>query len=321
MSFSIQVKDDLTRVLTNKSCCRKAEFIAFFLLNGNIRFGGMKQISLRMTTEHAAAARKMFVLAKEFVEEREILVYRRTRLKKNRVYDLIIPAQPGVEDFLTAIGMLGKDGWQITFPHKVEEQYLGEECCRRAYLRGAFLAAGSVTAPDSGYHLEIGSVDQAQGELLLHLLAGFGLEGKTVTKKGGQLIYLSGAEPISDFLNIVGGHRSLLEFESVRVTKEVRNNVNRVRNCDMANINKTVAAAARQCADISFVLQELGIEHLPSTLRTIADLRLNYPEASLTELAAISGLGRSALNHRLRKFSEIADNIRTYGVDGWHQIK
>jgi len=317
MSFSMQVKDDLAHIVTNKSCCRQAEFIAFFLINGTIRFGGLQKLSLRMTTEHPAGARKMYTLAKDFVVDREIMVYRRARLKKNRVYDLVIPAQPSVKEFLTSIGMLDGSGWQISFPVKVEENYLDSECCRRAYLRGAFLAAGSMTAPDSQYHLEIGSVDKAQAELLIKLFAGFDLEAKTVEHKGGQMVYLTEAEQISNFLSLVGSHRSLLEFESVRVTKEVRNNANRMRNCDTANINKTVAAAARQCEEIRYVLDQIGMDKLHYGLQEAVELRLNNPDASLTDLANLSGLGRSALNHRYRKLMEIADRIRTFGPEEW----
>ena len=301
MSFSSHVKDDLARVLSSKPCCRKAEFIAFFLINGNIRFGREQKISLAMTTEHPAAARKMYTLAKDFLTEREIMVYRRQTLKKNPAYSLFIPPQPDVMSFLSVIGMLDSENiWQIGFPAFVEEGFLGSSCCRRAYLRGAFLAAGSMSAPESSYHLEIGSLDKAQADMLIRLMESFDLPAKSVERKGRELVYLKGSEQISEFLNIVGSHRSLLEFESVRVTKEVRNTVNRLRNCDNANINKTVTAAMRQCESIRFILRELGPETLPPALLTVAELRLSYPEESLAGLSEISSLGRSALNHRLR---------------------
>ena len=111
----------------------------------------------------------------------------------------------------------------------------------------------------------------------------------------------------------------MLEFESVRVFKEVRNQANRLRNCDNANVNKTVAAAARQVEEISYIQRELGMKYLPAKLRAVAELRLEYPDASLTELAELSCLGRSALNHRLRRLEQIADNIRSYGVSEWNR--
>ena len=151
------------------------------------------------------------------------------------------------------------------------------------------------------------------------LLKDFGLTAKTVRRKDAEILYLKGAEQISDFLNIVGSHRSLLEFESVRVTKEVRNNVNRRRNCDLANINKTVTASMRQVEDIEFIFTQIGPETLPRQLREAAELRLEYPDESLADLASLSGLGRSALNHRLRRLAHIAANIRDYGSREWNR--
>lgn len=318
MSFSSHVKDDLVRVVSSKPCCRKAEFIAFFLINGNIRFSQDHQISLLMTTEHPAAARKMYTLAKEFIEQREVLIYRRQTLTKKPAYSLFIPNQPDVKTFLTAIGMIDETNrWQVGFPSFVEEGFLASSCCRRAYLRGAFLAAGSMTTPESSYHLEIGSLDKAQADLLIRLMESFDLPAKSVERKGREVVYLKGSEQISEFLNLTGSHRSMLEFESVRVTKEVRNNVNRLRNCDNANINKTVTAAMRQCKAIRYILAELGPDTLPPALLTVAELRLSYPNESLAELSEMSSLGRSALNHRLRRLEQIADNIRVYGKEAW----
>ena len=181
----------------------------------------------------------------------------------------------------------------------------------------AFLAAGSVADPEDAYHLEIANLDPVQAELLTRLLAGYDLPARTIHRKGGEWIYLKGAEQISDFLNVVGSHRSLLEFENVRVTKAVRNTANRLCNCDTANINKTVNAALRQQEDIRFILEQIGPETLPRPLLTIAELRLNYPSASLSELSDLSGLGRSALNHRFRRLTQIAENIRARGKTHW----
>jgi len=320
MSFSAHVKDDLCRVATSRACCRFAEFSAFFLISGSIRMAGNNRLSLVMPTEHAATARKMLTLAREFLPEREVAVYRRTRLKKNSVFNLLIPDQPELRAFLSALGLLDREGHIVLgVPACLEQRMLQGSCCRRAYLRGAFLAAGAVSDPEGAYHLEIGSPEGDQAALLQRLLTDFGLPAKTVRRKGLEILYLKGAEQISDFMNIVGSHRSLLEFESVRVTKEVRNNVNRRRNCDTANINKTVTASMRQVADIEYVFAQIGAETLPRQLRETAELRLEYPEESLAELAALSGLGRSALNHRLRRLSRIAANIRDYGSREWNR--
>jgi len=147
----------------------------------------------------------------------------------------------------------------------------------------------------------------------------FDLQAKCVRRKETQVVYLNNAEQISNFLIIAGSHRSLLEMENTRVEKEIRNNVNRLVNCDKANLNKTISAALRQKEQIEYVLEQIGFEVLPKTLREAAELRLEYPETSLSDLAEISGLGRSALNHRLRRLAEIADNIETYGKAEWNR--
>lgn len=319
MSFTTKVKEDLTHIMSSKPCCRKAEFLAFFLINGNMRLAG--GLSLVMQTENSAAARKMYSLAKEFDLEREVSIYRRSRLKKNQVYRLIIPAQTNIRPLLTQLGLVDAGGgWQLGQSQGLLDTFLREPCCRRAYLRGAFLAAGSVSDPDSGsYHLEIDSLDADQAQLLLELLAHFGLAGKLARRRSDVTLYLKGAEQISDFMNIVGSHRSLLEFESVRVTRDVRNQANRLRNCDTANVNKTVAAALRQMRDIAYIQSNLGLEKLPRPLRQVAELRLENSDASLAELALLSGLGRSALNHRLRRLSQIAERIRDFGPEAWDQ--
>ena len=317
MSFSTRMKDDLARVMSSKSCCRKAEFLAFFLINGNIRIS--KGVSLVMNTEHSAVARKMYTLAKDFGLEREVTAFRRSRLKKNQVYTLEIPAQDQLGAFLAELGMVDEQiVWHFDFTDAVRERFLQEPCCRRAYLRGAFLASGSVTDPETGsYHLEIDSLDNAQASLIIDLLAAFDLKAKSVSRRDTQTVYLKGAEQLSVFLNIVGAHRALLQLESLRVTRDVRNQINRLRNCDNANINKAVDAAMRQTADIQYIIENIGFETLPQNLRIAAELRLDNPEANLGELAELSGLGRSALNHRLRRLAEIAENIRAYGPEEW----
>ena len=317
MSFSAKMKDDLARIISSKSCCRKAEFLAFFLINGNIKIGN--GVSLVMQTENSAVARKMFTLAKDFSLKREVSVFRRARLNKNQVYILLIPPQDQMDTFFNSLGMIDEQQlWHLDFCDQVWDKFLSSSCCKRAYLRGSFLAAGSITNPESGsYHLAIEALDKAQAELLLKILASFNLSGKIIQRKDTKTVYIKDAEQISDFMNIIGSHRALLEFEAVRVTKEMRNQINRRRNCDTANINKTVEAALRQKMDIEYILEKIGIESLPKTLRQAAELRLDNPESSLSELAELSNLGRSALNYRLRRLGKIAENIRDYGPESW----
>ncbi len=318
MSFSTWVKDDLTRIMSSKTCCRRTEFVAFFLINGTIRIGAGQQISAFMQTEHAGSVRKMFTLARDFSLERELTVHRRNRLHKNQVFTLNLPNQEQLSAFLRQISMLDQDNcWQLGFPNGIRSSILASSCCKRAYLRGAFLASGSLSEPEGAYHLEFGSLEKEQAELLVELMAEFDLQGKMVRRKGAEIVYLKGADEISQLLNVMGSHRSMLEFESVRVTKEVRNQANRQRNCDTANVNKVVAAGLRQVEDINYISEMIGLDKLPRNLRMAAEVRLAYPDYSLADLSAEASLGRSALNHRLRRLSEIAQNIRDFGKEAW----
>lgn len=318
MSFSTRVKEDLTRVLSTKECCRRAEFVAFFLINGHIRIEKGHQLSLFMQTEHAASLRKMFTLAKDFNLAREITVYRRARLHKNQVFTLTVPPQPQLLTFFRGLSLLDKHGqWHLGFPGRLREDILEPSCCRRAYLRGAFLACGSLSEPENFYHLEFGSLEKAQADLLVELMAEYELHAKIVRRKGAEIVYLKGAEEISRLMNVMGSHRSLLEFESLRVTKEIRNQANRQRNCDTANVNKVVSAGMRQVQDINYIADTIGLETLPRNLRVAAELRLEYPDYSLADLSEASSLGRSALNHRLRRLGQIARNIHDLGPQQW----
>ena len=319
MSFSSKVKDNLCHVDESSDCCRKAEFIAFFMINGSIRICGQHQLSVFMQTEHPASVRRIFSLAREFSLEREISVHRRTRLYKNRVFTLIIPPQEALSQLLRQLNLIDENGsWQMVFPRKSLDDMLVSQCCRRAYLRGAFLASGSLSQPETAYHLEFGSLEKDQAALLIDILEGFGLHGKSVRRKDAEIVYLKGADEISQLLVLMGSHQSLLEFESVRVNKEVRNQVNRQRNCDTANVNKVVSAGVRQVEMINYIVENIGWQVLPDNLRIAAELRLEYPNLSLTELSEISAIGRSALNHRLRRLKQIAENIRDYGAKDWN---
>ncbi|MEG2213695.1 MAG: DNA-binding protein WhiA, partial [Clostridiales bacterium] len=302
MSFSLGVKDDLNRIMSSKLCCRKAEFAAFFLINGNINIGEKHSISLTMESENSATARKMFTLAKDFALEREIMAYRREKLRRNQVYLLVIPPQTAIDDFLRSLSIIGDDQlWELHFPAELPQTLLSGDCCKRAYLRGAFLAAGSISDPDGAYHLEIDRLAAAQADLLVELMADFEIQAKLTRRKNAEILYLKEADQISRLLNVIGSHRSLLQFENVRVEKEVRNEVNRLVNCDKANINKMVEASLRQVDAIKYIDHTLGLARLPRPLLAVAELRLEYQDSALSELSVLSGLGRSAINHRLRR--------------------
>jgi hypothetical protein len=215
------------------------------------------------------------------------------------------------EDILSviqAIKLIDSKGVLHDLKDAVNPLILKRSCCQRAFLRGAFLSIGSMSNPEKGYHLEMVCGNTLQAKQLQQLMVGFGLDAKIVPRKKYFVVYLKEGENIVDFLNVCEAHVALMELENLRIVKEMRNSVNRQVNCETANITKTVNAAARQIEDIKFIRDYMGFAKLPDNLREMAEVRLEYPEATLKELGQYLNppVGKSGVNHRLRKLSEIA---------------
>ncbi len=305
MSFSVTVKEELARVASTRDCCAQAELAGFLRMCGNIHIGN--GIAISAASENAAVARKFFNLVKEqFSLEVEIMIYKKQRLRKNSVYRLYIPPQTGVRQVLSLLGM--ETVWDAPqAPHKA----IKHDCCRRSYLRGVFLGGGSISDPEGGYHLELCCNDENHRAFVSGLLQEFQLHPKEINRKGSFLLYLKEGEQIVDFLNIIGAHQALLEFENTRIMKEVRNQVNRTVNCEVANVNKISETGLRQNHVMQVIAERIGIDNLPENLREVALLRLSYPDISLKELGELCTptLGKSGVNHRLRKLERIAETL------------
>lgn len=191
------------------------------------------------------------------------------------------------------------------------EQLLSRDCCKRAFLRGAFLASGSISDPQKSYHFEIVCQQLPQAQLLQELYHAFALDAKIVQRKKYYIVYLKEGSQIVDALNVMGAYVALMNLENVRIIKEMRGSVNRIVNCETANINKVVGAACRQVEDIRYIQRKAGLDELPPALREMAQLRLEYPDSSLKELGELCDppVGKSGVNHRLRKLGEIAKKL------------
>lgn len=307
MSFASQTKKELTQ-LTSRRCCGLAELSALVRMNGSVQFGGQKFI-LDVTTENAAIARRMYTLTKQaFDVHAELLVRKKMRLKKNNVY--IVRIRQGVKDILEQLGIM-KDG---DFFHGILPRMVDKPCCKRAYLRGAFLAGGSVNHPESAnYHLEIFTSYREHCEAMLELVKDYQLNARGIERKKGYVLYIKEGEKITEFLNIIGAHQALLYFEDVRIVKDMRNSVNRLVNCETANLNKSVGAAMKQIENIRLIEQQIGLDQLPDRLREVAEMRLKHPDMNLTELGEIlpgGKVSKSGINHRLRKINEIAEKLK-----------
>ena len=185
-------------------------------------------------------------------------------------------------------------------------------CCRRAYIRGAFISVGSVNDPEKNYHMEFVLANASSAEQLKDLINSFGLDAKVVERKEHFVVYLKEGEQIVDLLNIMEAPLALMDLENVRIMKEMRNDINRKVNCETANLNKVVGAAVKQLEDIEYIEEKIGLSSLPEQLEEIARLRLEYPDKSLKELGSFlsTPVGKSGVNHRLRKISNIAEALR-----------
>lgn len=308
MSFASETKKELTQFEAD-DLSLKAELSALIRMNGSLSFAN-RQLSLDVQTENAAIARRLYTIVKKLYSYNvELLVRKKMRLKKNNVY--ICRIREDAKELLKDLYIISDD---FQFSHDIVKELISKNTQRRAYLRGAFLAGGSVNNPEtSAYHLEVYSLYKEHGEALANLMNRFGLNAKMIERKKGFVTYLKEAEKISDFLNIVGAHQAMMKFEDVRIVRDMRNSVNRIVNCETANLNKTIGAALRQVENIRFIENTIGLDQLPEKLREIARLRVEYKDVTLKELGEMVSTGvvsKSGVNHRLRKIDEIADGLR-----------
>lgn len=305
MSFSGEVKEELAKHISSARHCQMAELAA--LLNfcgqyGRDAYGGY---TIGFQTENEAVVRKSFtLLQKTFNIEAEAVVSR-NRLSENVIYTVIIQSHEDTIQILRATRFMDEDG-------EIQEQVSLDRSQRRAYIRGAFLAAGSMSNPEKSYHIEIVCSARKKAEQLQAIINSFGLDAKVIGRKKSYVVYLKEGSQIVDLLNVMEAPVALMEMENVRILKEMRNMVNRKVNCETANINKTVSAAVKQAEDIRFIRDTVGLSELPEGLEEIATLRLENPNATLKELGELlsNPLGKSGVNHRLRKLSEIAEQLK-----------
>ncbi|CUL06566.1 DNA-binding protein WhiA [Listeria monocytogenes] len=309
MSFASETKKELTHMDVSDSDA-KVELAAFIRMNGAISFSSQLVI-MDVQTENAAIARRMYQLLKDLYEVPiELLVRRKMKLKKNNVY--IVRLKSGTRVILEDLRILEPP---MTFTKSIDRGFVKKRSAKRAYLRGAFLASGSVNNPEtSSYHLEIFSVYEEHNEAICALMNQFDLNARTLERKNGFITYLKEAEKITEFLSIIGATSALLHFEDVRIMRDMRNSVNRLVNCETANLNKTINAAVRQIDNIKYIQSTVGLEALPERLREIAALRIANEDVTLKELGEMLTTGqvsKSGINHRLRKLDQIAERLRS----------
>ena len=281
MSYASQVKKELTNLEVHPEHAR-AELSALIRMNGSLSLA-QHHFILNIQTENPAIARRIYSLLHQlYTVDSELVVRRKMKLQKNKQY--IVRLRQHVQAILADLRIVQKDSFQIRTD--ISEDIWSSQQRARSYLRGAFLAGGSVNNPEtSRYHLEIYTLYEDQNQGLVKLMNQFQLNARATQRRNGFIVYLKEAEKISDFLQIIGATASMLKFEDIRIVRDMRNSVNRLVNCENANINKTIKAAAKQVANIRYYQENFGLEKLPVKLKEIAELRLANPEVSLTELA------------------------------------
>ncbi|HBV84582.1 MAG: DNA-binding protein WhiA [Lachnospiraceae bacterium] len=292
MSFSGDVKDELVRFENDARHCQIAELAAILMYAGLIKTDDLGATHIEVAMDDLVMQRCHMLLdrlfGQQFFTEEQFIQ------DANHVRKVLQMIKHGSDDLL------------------VNPLLIKSFCCKRAFLRGAFLSVGSMSNPEKAYHLEYVCVDTQQAAQLIDILLVYGIHAKTVVRKKYQVVYIKESEEIVELLNVIGAHISLMKLENLRIFKDMRNSINRRVNCETANITKTVNAATKQIADIQYIKEHYGFDNLKDNLRQVAELRLEYPDAALKELGEYLSppVGKSGVNHRLRKLSELAEKLR-----------
>lgn len=313
MSFSSKVKEELSKDCNNPRHCCIAETAAIISMCGKVVFDEKDRVRIEIHTENVTVARKYFTLLKKTYNiNTDISIRHSSSLNKSRSYILSVNDDETARKILMTCRLMKPFG-------VIEEDFsisdsliIQRECCKRAFIRGAFLASGSVSDPVKNYHFEIVCLSEAKAKQLQMIMETFNINARVIKRRKYFVVYVKDSSQVVDLLNIMGAYNALMDMENVRIVKDMRNNVNRKVNCETANINKTVSAAVKQIEDIRFIQMSSAFDELPESLQEMAELRVRYPEATLAELGQLldTPVGKSGVNHRLKKISLFADELR-----------
>lgn len=307
MSFSATAKDELARKVPEKDCCAVAELAAFAHVTGHMELKGQGNFAFYMNTEHAPTARCMLSLLKTRMQVSARLITKENRLKKKHIYTIMVEDFADARRLLTDLKIL--DQGQMRFD--IHPKLTKTDCCRTSFLRGAFLGSGSVSDPEKGYHLEFVASTQEFADGLLNILSSYEIRARAITRKDSVVAYVKESDSIIKLLTLIGAHSTILALENIRISKDIMNNINRAANCEAANYSKTVDASIKQVQAIMRLKAAGELENLSPNLFAVAEARLNNHQATLSELAEIIGgkVGKSGINHRLRKICELAEKL------------
>ncbi|MDO5154642.1 MAG: DNA-binding protein WhiA [Eubacteriales bacterium] len=334
MSFSTKVKEEIGAHIGSARHCQIAELLALSMAIGEVVLHD-DGVTFVLHPENDAIADKVCKLI-ELVFGTDVVYERHSKYIEIANQDMVDKLLSTIklsdyvelleedwldedelsympENMITYVSSHGISLQHCRFP----KQVIQKDCCKKSFIRGVFLAAGSVNDPNKAYHFEIVVQNREMAEVVRDVINGFSMDAKIVKRKKYYVVYLKEGSMIVDILNIMEAYVGLMDMENIRILKDMRNDINRRNNCDIANIKKTVSAARRQIEDIEYIEKTKGLKYLKDSLRVIAELRLEEPDANLTELGEMLNppVSKSGVNHRLRKISSIAQTIRKENGD------
>ena len=314
MSFSSDVKKEISGNVSSARHCQIAELAAMISMVAHVRYWKDRPRALVIVTERSVIAHEIASLIKRLFRYIPVSSVKRTG-ENSRIYRMEILDSAMVENIMTTLKIANDNicsGPNDCQNMKVSRMVVSLECCRRAYIKGVFMTSGSISDPNKGYHMEIVCDNRGRAEFIQEIIQGFGISSRIIQRKKYSVVYLKDGEMIVEMLGLMGAHISLMDMENIRIKKDIRNTINRRVNCEAANLNKTVSAAVKQMNDINYIIETKGIGYLPDNLQELALARLENEDASLKELGEMMTppIGKSGVNHRLRKISEIAEEMR-----------
>ena len=308
MSFTMDVRLELSKAAVEKRCCAVAELQGAVLASSGLSFKGPGRYGLTLQTESREILERYMAMIRKYFAVRADVSAKTTDRLGGQTHYVLSPEAGDAKALIEAISLL--DDSQL-FGMRSAPDAIGSDCCRRAFLRGAFLFCGSISDPNKSYQLEFAQSSAALGESICEIMRGYGLSARLSTRKSQNVCYVKDAEGVSDALALLGASIAVMTFENVRIIKGLRNDVNRQVNCDKNNMDKVLNASEKQLSMIKTIERRLGMDGMPDTLREIAQLRIEYPDASLTDLGQMltPPIGKSGVNARMRKLEMLAESL------------
>lgn len=310
ISFAGETKTELAMIKEENKCCMRSEIAGFIRSTGILSLVGLGKMNVKVSTDNPKVARHFKLLIKEYFNaESSILVGDAPAIRSGHIFEINITDPESCEMILRECGiLLVREGCNY-ISDGIYSELIKKKCCKKAYLRGLFLGAGTINNPEKGYNIEFVFNTENLAADTKKLINSFGLKSKMIKRKKYYVVYVKEAEQIADILTIMGAHEQLFKFEDTRIYKELRNKTNRINNCDNANLDKSLNASGRQIDAIKLIEKRDGLKSLPDKLREVAELRLENPEVSLKELGEMMSppISKSGINHRLNKIIERAE--------------